>query len=74
MLTIWKTRPATPVEAAHMASELTRTLSGDPLHKAFDQASNAILSSLGFGDFVAEFERATHGYHSPPASKGNHDG
>lgn len=64
MLIISKTCPPTPEEAAQMARELTRTLSGDPLHKAFDKACCEILNSLGFGDFVEGFVTATKGYHS----------
>jgi len=58
-----KTCPPTPAEAAEMAREITRTLSGHAMHKAFDKASNELLSNLGFGEFVAAFELATAGYH-----------
>jgi len=65
MLTTLKTCPLTPVEAKALAVRLTKTLSGDELHRAFDQASNDILSSLGYFEFVAEFKSATLGYHVP---------
>ncbi len=55
MLTISKTCPPTPAEAKALAERLSNTLSGDELHKAFDQASNSILSSLGYSDFVEAF-------------------
>lgn len=54
---------ATPEEAALLAKHLTGSLSGDELHKAFDAASNQILISLGFGEFVSAFLSAVEGYH-----------
>lgn len=63
MLTISKTCPPTPAEAKALAEQLTNTLNGDALHKAFDQASNNILSSLGYSDFVDAFLNAVAGYH-----------
>lgn len=58
-----KTCQPTPEYAAQIARDITRTLKGHAMHKAFDKASNEILRGLGFGEFVAEFERATAGYH-----------
>lgn len=58
-----RTCQPTPEAAALLARDITRTLSGHAMHKAFDQASNAILRDLGFGEFVAAFELATEGYH-----------
>jgi hypothetical protein len=68
MLTISKTCPPTPVEAKALADQLLNNLNGDELHKAFDQASNAILSSLGYSDFVDTFVHATDGYHKSSRS------
>lgn len=64
MQTDLKTCPPTPDEAAHMARELTATLTGDALHRAFDKACCELLCNLGFGDFVEEFMKATKGYHA----------
>lgn len=61
----WKTCPPTPAEAKAVAGTLTSQMSGDGLHKAFDQLSNELLSSLGYSDFVDAFKRATEGYHLP---------
>lgn len=58
-----RTCQPTPEAAALLARDITRTLSGHAMHKAFDKASNDLLRNLGFGEFVAEFERATAGYH-----------
>jgi hypothetical protein len=63
MLTTWKTCPPTPDEAKALAEQLTSNLNGDALHRAFDQASNSLLCSLGYGDFVGAFIAATEGYH-----------
>jgi hypothetical protein len=63
MLTTSKTCPPTPAEAKALAERLLSNLSGNELHKAFDQASNAILSSLGYSDFVDAFVRAVNDYH-----------
>jgi hypothetical protein len=37
---------------------------GEALHRAFDKACCDLLNSLGFGDFVQEFMKATKGYHA----------
>jgi hypothetical protein len=58
-----RTCQPTPEAAELLARDITRTLTGHAMHKAFDRASNEILRGLGFGEFVAEFERATEGYH-----------
>jgi hypothetical protein len=64
MLITSKTCPPTPDEAKALAEQLTSTLSGDALHKAFDQASNSLLCNLGYSDFVGAFITATGGYHA----------
>lgn len=63
MLITSKTCPPTPDEAKALAEQLTSNLSGDALHRAFDQASNSLLCSLGYSEFVAAFRNATEGYH-----------
>lgn len=65
---ILRTCPPTPDEALAIARDITRTLTGHAMHKAFDKASNEILRGLGFGDFVALFEIATSGYHDGSAT------
>lgn len=63
MLTTSKTCPITPAEAKALAEQLTSNLSGNELHKAFDQASNNLLCSLGYSEFVEAFKKATENYH-----------
>jgi len=63
MLTTSKTCPLTPEEAKALAEQLTTNFSGNMLHKEFDQASNNLLISLGYSEFVNTFKKATEGYH-----------
>lgn len=67
MLTNLREGALTPEQAASMARTMTKDLSGSELHKAFDRASNEILRSLGFGDFVDQFMSAVAGYHDGEA-------
>ncbi len=53
-----------PVEALRWAKALTALHQGEALHRAFDKACCELLCSLGFGDFVEEFMKATKGYHA----------
>ena len=63
MLITSKTCPLTPAEAKELAERLTTNFSGNTLHKEFDQASNNLLISLGYSEFVNTFKKATEGYH-----------
>lgn len=57
-------QPPTPAAAAAQSRELTKQLTGNELHKAFDQMSNQLLCSLGYSEFVDAFVAATEGYHT----------
>jgi hypothetical protein len=53
-----------PEDAARWARDLVALHEGEALHRAFDKSCCHILNNLGFGEFVAEFQKATKGYHS----------
>lgn len=53
-----------PADAHQLAKALVALHKGEALHRAFDQACCDLLNSLGFGDFVQEFMKATKGYHA----------
>lgn len=53
-----------PADAHQLAKDLVALHKGEALHREFDKACCDLLNSLGFGDFVQEFMKATKGYHA----------
>ena len=52
-------------DAAKWARAMVALHTGDALHMAMDEASNYLLNSLGYSEFVEIFHAATCGEHSP---------
>lgn len=59
MPTVWS-----PAAFAERCRAITATMHGHAAHQALDLLTNAVLSSLGYGEGIAIFELAVARWHS----------
>lgn len=60
-------RPQSPAEFAEQCRQIVTSFAGHEMHREFDEATNALLCSLGYSEGCEIFIAAVAPLHSTPA-------